>query len=154
MYLSPHELDLGASTLVDRLLPRFDLGRVVARRRRNFERLASQLRDRVRIHGDPLPPGACPLFVPIRVRDKGSLLRALRARGIDAIDFWGIGDPACPEEQFPEVQALRREVLEPCRDPESLLARRARGSLSGRQSLRLVQTGTETPVREAVPIVR
>lgn len=115
MYLSPHELDLGASTLVDRLLPRFDLGRVVARRRRNFERLASQLRDRVRIHGDPLPPGACPLFVPIRVRDKGSLLRALRARGIDAIDFWGIGDPACPEEQFPEVQALRREVLElPC----------------------------------------
>ena len=115
MYLSPHELDLGASALVARLLPRFDLRRVVERRRRNFERLAAQLRERVHVYGDPLPPGTCPLFVPVRVREKRALLNALRARGIDAIDFWGIGDPSCPEERFPEVQALRHEVLElPC----------------------------------------
>ena len=35
--------------------------------------------------------------------------------GIDAIDFWGTGDAACDDAEFPEVAALRREILElPC----------------------------------------
>ncbi|MCU1282988.1 MAG: tbmB, partial [bacterium] len=39
----------------------------------------------------------------------------LHDRGIDAIDFWGTGDAACDDAEFPEVAELRREILElPC----------------------------------------
>lgn len=115
MHLLPHELALGASALVGRLVRRVDLQMVVVRRRRNFRRLAEKLREHVHVYGDPLPPGVCPLFVPVRVQGKPKALSALHARGIDAIDFWGTGDPACSDEAFPEVAALRREVLElPC----------------------------------------
>jgi perosamine synthetase len=115
MHLDPRDLGLGASRLVERLLPRFDLEMVIVRRRRNFRRLADALREHLHVYGDPLQPGACPLFVPVRVQDKPSVLQKLHARGIDAIDFWGTGDAACSDEEFPEVAALRRECLElPC----------------------------------------
>jgi dTDP-4-amino-4,6-dideoxygalactose transaminase len=109
LHLQPRELELGASSLVPQLCRRFDLDMVVVRRRRNFRRLAEQL-DGFQVIGAPLGPGVCPLFVPIRVRDKQPLLRRLAKRGIEAVDFWGEG-----ENHFPEVAALRREVLElPC----------------------------------------
>jgi dTDP-4-amino-4,6-dideoxygalactose transaminase len=111
-HLEAHDLVLRASRLIEHLLPRFDLEMVVIRRRRNFRRLADQLRDHVPIVGDPLAPGVCPLFLPIRVREKRSLLQRLHARGIDAIDFWSEHDAACDPEEFPEVMQLRREILE------------------------------------------
>jgi dTDP-4-amino-4,6-dideoxygalactose transaminase len=111
-HLAGRDLELNASKLVARLLPRFDLEEVVVRRRRNFERLAEALRGEVELVGDPLPLGACPLFLPIRVRDKRSLLQNLHAHGIEAIDFWSEHDPGCDPEQFPEVGRLRREILE------------------------------------------
>ncbi len=115
MHLAPRDLALGASRLVERLLPRFDLEMVAVRRRRNFRRLAEALRDVVPVVGAPLAPGCCPLFVPVRVPDKPRLNAALRARGIDAIDFWSRGDPRATEAEFPEAAALRRHVLElPC----------------------------------------
>ncbi len=43
MHLEPHELGLGASKVVEHLLPRFDAEMVVVRRRRNFARLAAAL---------------------------------------------------------------------------------------------------------------
>jgi dTDP-4-amino-4,6-dideoxygalactose transaminase len=113
--LSLHELGIGAAPLVVRLLPRFDHEMVVVRRRRNFERLAAALDGVVEVVGGALQPGACPLFVPVRVARKRALLAALRGRGIDAIDFWSRGDRQCDLERFPEVAELRREVLElPC----------------------------------------
>jgi dTDP-4-amino-4,6-dideoxygalactose transaminase len=55
------------------------------------------------------------LFVPLRTDEKLTVLAALRARGIDAIDFWSRGDPAAGEHEFPEAAALRRQILElPC----------------------------------------
>jgi selenocysteine lyase/cysteine desulfurase len=114
-HLADGDLELGASRLVTRLLPRFDLEMVVVRRRRNFRRLADALRGYVEIFGDPLPPGVCPLFLPVRVHNKHALLQRLHARGIEAIDFWSEHDRACDPDEFPEVMALRREVLElPC----------------------------------------
>jgi dTDP-4-amino-4,6-dideoxygalactose transaminase len=110
MHLLPHELELGASPLVSRICRRLDLEMVVVRRRRNFRRLAEQLDGLVEVIGHPLQPGVCPLFLPVRTAEKQRLHRKLQARGIDAIDFWGQGEPT-----FPEVDALRREVLElPC----------------------------------------
>jgi dTDP-4-amino-4,6-dideoxygalactose transaminase len=114
MTLEPHELGLGASKLVERLLPRFDDELVVVRRRRNFQRLAAALADVVEPVGFPLADGVCPLFLPVRItdRDKREVVQALHARGIDAIDFWSSG--FCDDE-FPEVATLRREILElPC----------------------------------------
>jgi perosamine synthetase len=50
-----------------------------------------------------------------RGRSKQALQQALQARGIDAIDFWSSGDPACDPAEFPEAAQLRREILElPC----------------------------------------
>ena len=116
MHLQPHELALGASELVERLLPRFDGEMVVVRRRRNFQRLAAALDGIVPLLGAPLPHGTCPLFLPVRIAgDKRAILHRLQQLGIDAIDFWSTGDPACSESGFPEVAQLRREILElPC----------------------------------------
>jgi perosamine synthetase len=120
MHLQPHELALGASKLVEHLLPRFDGEMVVVRRRRNFQRLAAALDGVVEIAspgGAELPRGTCPLFLPVRITngDKRAVMQKLHALGVDAIDFWGTGDAACSDEEFPEVAALRREILElPC----------------------------------------
>ena len=116
LHLLPHELHLGASRLVEQLLPRFDDEMVVIRRRRNFARLAAALDGLLPLVGAPLAPGVCPLFLPVRVRGgKRPLMQALHARGVEAIDFWGQGDPACDPREFPEVAALREEILElPC----------------------------------------
>jgi dTDP-4-amino-4,6-dideoxygalactose transaminase len=121
MHLEPHELHLGASKLVERLLPRFDDEMVVVRRRRNFQRLAQALEGVVPVvgaaAGGALPHGVCPLFLPVRITDgpKRDVMQKLHAIGIDAIDFWGTGDPAASAEEFPEVARLRREILElPC----------------------------------------
>ena len=104
-HLDPRDLLLGASKIVERLLPRFDAEMVVVRRRRNFERLAGALDGVVPVVGAPLAAGACPLFVPVRIDDgsKRHVMQALHARGIDAIDFWGNPD----ESGFPEVAELR-----------------------------------------------
>ncbi len=114
MHLAEHELGLGASRIVERLLPRFDDEMVVVRRRRNFQRLARALDGVLPVVGAPLAPGCCPLFVPVRIRDrdKRDVMQKLHAVGIDAIDFWGTGE--C-DDDFPDVAALRREILElPC----------------------------------------
>ncbi len=113
-HLRARDLELGASRLVEQLVGRIDLELVRVKRRRNFRRLADALAGAPLV-GAPLAEGACPLFVPLRVRDKPSALAALRARGVEAIDFWRSGDPACDLKPFPEVAALRREVIElPC----------------------------------------
>jgi selenocysteine lyase/cysteine desulfurase len=115
MHLTPRELGLGASRVVAHLCARVDAAQVVARRRRNFRRLATALAGVVPVIGAPLADGACPLFVPVRVDDKPRLLAELLTRGIEAVDFWSSGDPACDARAFPEVTALRRHVLElPC----------------------------------------
>jgi perosamine synthetase len=138
MHLDERELGLGASRLVERLLKRFDFEMVVVRRRRNFRRLAEAISDGgiARVIGAPLAPGVCPLFVPVRVADKPAALRAFAARGIEAVDFWGTGDPAAGAEEFPDAARLRREVLElPCHqslddDAIDFVARAAREILA------------------------
>jgi perosamine synthetase len=121
MHLAEHELNLGISRWVDPILARTDAEMVVERRRRNFTRLAEALDGVLTAVGAPLAPGVCPLFLPVRIDrqrygfNKQELMQRLLDAGIDAIDFWGIGDPACPDQDFPEVTELRREILElPC----------------------------------------
>jgi dTDP-4-amino-4,6-dideoxygalactose transaminase len=117
--LGPRDFELGASQLVARLIAGLDLDLIARRRRRNFQRLAEALDGVAPIVGAPLERGVCPLFLPLRVkgrgRDKAEVRRALESLGVEAVDFWSGGDPACDPEAFPEVTALRREILElPC----------------------------------------
>ena len=138
MHLEPRELELGASAVVDYLLARFDPDEVITRRRQNFTRLAAALDGVVPVIGAPLAPGVCPLFLPVRVAEKPRLVSALRARGIDAIDFWSSGDPAAGASAFPEVAQLRRELLElPCHqaldeDDVAAVAEAVRATVRGR----------------------
>src|SRR5262249_710672 len=115
MHLDSRDLELGASALVPHLAGGSDPDKVVARRRHNFAPLPAAVAVLAPVVGAPLPPGACPLFVPVRVADKPALLARLHARGIEAVNFWSTGDPACDDAEFPEVARLRREILElPC----------------------------------------
>ena len=54
----------------------------------------------------------CPLFYPLACDDKAAMQARLAARGIETVDFWRSGHPLCDDREFPEVEALRRRVLE------------------------------------------
>ena len=108
-------VDLGMSPLTKRIAFAQDMAGVVEKRRRNYFYLLARLRDVSPPLFNQLAPGVCPLFYPMVVENKPALLENLRARGIDAIDFWKYFHPACDAAQFPEVAQLRRTILEiPC----------------------------------------
>jgi dTDP-4-amino-4,6-dideoxygalactose transaminase len=108
----PRAVDLGMSGLSAAIARHLDADAIVAARRRNYFLLLGRLRDRVPPVFPELPAGACPLFYPLLCEDKRSVAARLSARGVETVDFWRYGHPLCPEERFPEVQGLRRRVLE------------------------------------------
>jgi len=115
MHFDRAHVELGMSPLATRIAGAQPYDEIVERRRRNFFLLLGRLRQ----VGEPLfhelPAGVCPLFFPLRVTDKPAVLEQLRARGVDAVDFWSEFHPACPASEFPEVAALRRHLVEiPC----------------------------------------
>jgi dTDP-4-amino-4,6-dideoxygalactose transaminase len=106
---------MGMSAVTRRIGLAQDTERIVATRRANYELLRDELGDAAPPLLAELPRGACPLFYPIVVRDKAVVLEALRGRGIDAIDFWDSFHPSCDAAEFPEVDELRRSIVEiPC----------------------------------------
>jgi dTDP-4-amino-4,6-dideoxygalactose transaminase len=108
----PALVDLGMSALSDVIARRLDASAIVAARRRNYFLLLGRLRDVVPPVFQELPAGACPLFYPLLCEDKRAVAARLAAAGIETVDFWREGHPLCSAEAFPEVQALRRKVLE------------------------------------------
>lgn len=108
-------VDLGMSPLARRIALGHDLAQVVETRRRNYFFLLGRLRDVAPPLFNQLAPGVCPLFYPLVVQDKAEVMARLRARGVEAVDFWGRFHPACDADAFPEVASLRRTILEvPC----------------------------------------
>jgi hypothetical protein len=112
MTFDPADRDLGMSPLSERIARRCDAGEIVAARRRNYFLLLGRLRDRVPPVLAEVPAGASPLFYPLLCDDKAAVQARLAARGIETVDFWREGHVACPAGEFPEVEALRRRVLE------------------------------------------
>ena len=111
-HLQPFELDLGASRLLDWILPNLHYPAIVARRRRNYRRLAEAIGFH-RVPTGALPDGCCPLFLPTLVDHRDAALEALWSRGIEAVDLWREGFEDATE--FPDAAALRRQVIElPC----------------------------------------
>ena len=102
----------GIAWLSKALLGRFDYNAIIARRRRNFRRLQDLLGERVEMPRQDLPDGVCPLFFPILVSDKEAAARALRARGVEAVEFWNQGDLLGSLAEGADARHLRRHLLE------------------------------------------
>ncbi len=112
MHFDPAAADVGMSRLPRLIAENLDYDAIVAARRRNWSLLQARLREVAPPIQAELPPGACPLFYPLLCRDKDATARKLAARGIETVDFWRVGHPACDAAGFPETFALRQRVLE------------------------------------------
>jgi len=104
--------DLAMSSICRRLLPRLDYELIRLRRRANYLMLHNRLAGRATLVFDGLQRGVCPLFFPILVRDKHEAVRALRGRGIGAIEFWNDSGPDTRQAETPDVRFLRRHLIE------------------------------------------
>jgi len=85
---------------------------VVEKRRQNYYALQSRLRDIASPMVTELRPGVSPLFYPLWCANKPEVHRHLVSEGVDAIDFWNNGSPLVVAGDFPDVDALRKHVLE------------------------------------------
>jgi perosamine synthetase len=95
-----------------RIVRHTDASETAARRRANYGRMDARLHPAVRRALPPLPEGACPLSFPILVEDKAAVERKLLDLGIGTINMWSHRHPDVPEGAFPDVEFLRRHVLE------------------------------------------
>lgn len=134
----PAAVGLGMSALTEQVLRAADAEDIVRRRRANWNFLHRQLGELRRSPWEELTPGVCPLFYALRVEDKDEALALLRARGIEAVDFWRFGHPTVERERFPTVERLRAQLVElPCHQdlaPEHLqrVVDAARDAVRGR----------------------
>ncbi len=117
--------DLGMSPFTEYFLRSQDVPQIVARRRRNYKSLLEHLREVSPPLFDSLPDGVAPLCYPMVVDDNRAFAEMLVSRGIEAVDFWREGHPACDLTRFQDVARLRRGLVEiPCHqdiDEETLV---------------------------------
>jgi len=106
------DVDLAMSRLSRRLIATLDFADIRRRRVENYRRLADRLDPDVIRMFPTVPEGACPLFFPIVVSDKHLAAEALRARGVDAVEFWNDSCEPGGHEMGPDARFLRRHVLE------------------------------------------
>jgi dTDP-4-amino-4,6-dideoxygalactose transaminase len=111
-HFDPGAAEVGMSGLTRLIAENLDFDQIVEARRRNWFLLFSRLRELAPPIHTELPAGTCPLFYPLLCRDKEQVAQRLAARGIETVDFWREGHPACPPDAFPESFALRQRVLE------------------------------------------
>jgi dTDP-4-amino-4,6-dideoxygalactose transaminase len=103
-------VNVGMSSLSDRVMTGLDYAAIRARRRRNYMLMQQKLRGRVAIVREDLEDGICPLFFPILVKNKWAVAQALRNRGIGAVEFWN--DPQDNPSIGPAARFLRAHLLE------------------------------------------
>ena len=84
---------------------------VPERRRRNFQALASRLRDITPAPFRALPDGASPLVYPVAVEDKPQYLRRLAERGVIGLNLWAVPHARIAENDLPEARWLREHVV-------------------------------------------
>jgi hypothetical protein len=78
----------------------------------NYRRLAQQLDGAATPVFETMPDGVCPLFFPVFVHDKHGTAERLRARGVDALEFWNESCEPGGHEMGPDARFMRRHVLE------------------------------------------
>jgi dTDP-4-amino-4,6-dideoxygalactose transaminase len=105
-------VSLGISRVTQYLLNSIDTETIVHRRRYNFLYLVKLLDGKVWMPFTELPEGICPLSLPIFVRDKEEVYCRLLSEGVETVTFWSVSNPEIAKGTFPEVDFLRRHVLE------------------------------------------
>lgn len=105
-------LDYGASPWIVPLMRLMDREAVIARRRANYERLASRLRGHVSFPFPELDAGTCPLFFPVMVPDKVRFQQQLAELGVQSVNLWDASHPTCPPALAAEVAPWRQHCLE------------------------------------------
>jgi dTDP-4-amino-4,6-dideoxygalactose transaminase len=91
-----------------------DREEIVARRRRNYQRLAGMLRGMkgANLLHDELPDGVCPLSFPLLASNRDGCVEAFQARGVGALPWWaGFHRSGIDWAQFPEACRLKRQML-------------------------------------------
>ncbi len=111
-HFDPECATVGMSGVSRLVLANLDYDRIVEARRRNFTTLLTRLGELAPPVWAALPRGTCPLFYPLVCEDKRAVATRLAACGVETVDFWSVGHPECDRAAFPEVDALRRSVLE------------------------------------------
>ena len=109
----PGRYRLGLGRLARRVLAGIDPPAVAAARRRNYKALEARLAEFSSL--SPLFPelteGTCPMVYPLRVADRETLRDRLFERGLDSFAFGGQRHAAVPAAHFPELAALRTDIL-------------------------------------------
>ncbi|MDY7108505.1 MAG: aminotransferase class V-fold PLP-dependent enzyme [Planctomycetota bacterium] len=101
------------SRLTAGLLQTVDPRTVITRRRENYTMLRDAIADApgVRLLFDALPPGVCPLTMPVRVDDRHFWRRALVSRRIATIPWWSGYHRALSWDDFPEACTLKDTIV-------------------------------------------
>lgn len=103
----------GISQLSLALISRFDPAQIVARRRRNYERLDAMLRDAAdyRPVAASLPDESCPLYLPIFIQNRLDAFVKLLAARVEPFIFGMFHHPSMTIDAFPESRRMRDEIL-------------------------------------------
>lgn len=105
-------VDLAMSDLSWAILRRLDFAEIRRRRRENFLLLRERLEGHATLWSAELDEGMCPYIFPILVRDKRAAVHALRARRIEAEEFWNSGVPDARGRGFEDSDFLHEHVME------------------------------------------
>ncbi len=93
-----------------RLAGAADPARIVDRRRRNWALLDARLGGISKVF-ETLADGVCPLFLPIWVDERRTLMRRLDAQGVETFLFGAYPHPRLNPDEFPETRRLREAIL-------------------------------------------
>lgn len=105
-------VNLGISKSAKYIIDRVHVTEVFKRRRENFNYLNQILNPDIKKVFNSLPEGCCPLSFPILVKDKNTAYENLLNEGVETITFWSVDNPDLPRGTFPDVDFLRKHVLE------------------------------------------
>ena len=109
------QIDLAMSGVCHTVISAQDFEGIAANRRRNFQHLLSRLGGRFPLVFDTLADGVCPLFFPVLTPRKLAIAARMADQGIETVNFWANHAPGVREGDYPDVDALRKTVLElPC----------------------------------------
>jgi perosamine synthetase len=90
---------------------RVDPAAIRERRRRNYAALVAELEPACPESFRALPPGVCPLYLPVVAADRPRAMAELVERGVRAVEIWPVPHPLLDREAHPQLEPLRRGLL-------------------------------------------
>lgn len=112
-YFDPLLADRDISYLSKRLLERIDYKKIFEKRRKNYLLLLSIIQKSLyaRPLYNELHEGVCPLVLPVIIKNRDEVCRALNKKFIHAIPWWSGYHSELTWDQFEEAQFLKDNLL-------------------------------------------